>query len=194
MLQIEAEKLNIDRISMMSEEEIKQAQQEILEFLPTSLTSLLTNGKYGNNSLTKNNNIESDVELRKTITGKITTNQPKIPANEPDVAKDGVVLSDERFDLIGRRAFANKKHAEDCFSTSLSTLLSSAPYSNFHSTSSDSFRSIAILLMDAAIDSGLIHIGGEDQPNSGELFQHQYDPDSPGYSLREILEVRRILL
>ena len=180
----DVDKINSDRISHMSLEEITQAQQEIMAMLPASFQNIL---KKKHISLA-----EPNMSSPQPKTVPLSSVQSNTQSDKPN--------SVERFDLAGCRVFTDEKQAIESLSTAIrETLALSNVYidsstSLIDSTSSENCgancEALVAALFEAAKQAGFITICGDsDALATVELFQHQYDPELPGYSLHEILEV-----
>lgn len=186
----DVDKINLDRISQMSHEEIIQAQQEIMAMLPASFKNVMNN-KNLSKKVPPQPKTEPLPALKSSQTGNTNLNPSPL----------------ERFDLSGCRVFADDKQAIVLLSTSITELLA---LSNIYIDSTTSLTTsnslspskgatnddaLATALLDAATRAGFITICGDVEAlSSVELFQHQYDPELPGYSMHEILEVGFALL
>eukprot|EP01035_Chromulina_nebulosa_P023171 gene23171-30032_t len=183
----DVDKINLDRISQMSHEEIIQAQQEIMAMLPVSFKNVMNNKNFSKR-VPPQPITEPLPALKSSQTGNTNMNPSPL----------------ERFDLSGCRVFADDKQAIVLLSTSITELLA---LSNIYIDSTTSLTTsnslspskgatnddaLATALLDAATRAGFITICGDVEAlSSVELFQHQYDPELPGYSMHEILELFR---
>lgn len=182
----DVDKINSDRISQMSHEEITQAQQEIMAMLPASFKNMMNN-----KNVSKSAPPQPKTEPLPAVKSSLQTGSTNWDS-----------ISVERFDLAGCRVFTDEKQAIDLLSKSITELLA---LSNIYVDSASSFstskspassncatthEALATALLNAAKRAGFITICRDvDALASVELFQHQYDPELPGYSMREILEV-----
>jgi hypothetical protein len=128
----------------------------------------------------------------------------KVVNKSPNIARkyisevNPLLGQEERFDLNGRRIFKNRKSlTEEKLVKSMHSLLLARYKSSIELRDPEfvvSLQSIANDVYDTLITTNLVLICEDEPKDQPELYQHEFDPDSPGYTMHELSEVLLYLL
>lgn len=174
-------------IENMSPEEIQAALEEVSSLLSSKNIAFLR-GK-GKTDLGSSSASESTKE-----TGLISHNlHAAFASAEAEVA--AIVDNEEqqpefdnspRFDLEGRRVIV-----KDNLVAEISTFLASHYDMD---GSSDVFTSVSEKIASGVVAAGFcFNFTSRDDSAAMDLFNHEFSPDSPGYDVREVCEVRAVI-
>lgn len=175
-------------IENMSPEEIQAALEEVSSLLSAKNIAFLR-GK-GKTDLGSSPASESTNE-----TGLISHNLHAAFASAKAKEVAAIVEDEEvqpesdnspRFDLEGRRVIV-----KDHLMAEISTFLASHYDMD---ASSDVFTSVSEKIASGVVAAGFcFNFTSRDDPAAMDLFNHEFSPDSPGYDLREVCEVRAVM-